>query len=94
MSFNVDVLMFKVANLPVNLLHYRQHIVRKQVEIYVGIALQPSRFLAKNLAYAECRIMKFHYRNSSTDYHTEADDSGIPIGKAADFTYLSTNNKA
>ena len=22
-------------------------------------------FLAKNLAYAECRIMKFHYRNSS-----------------------------
>ena len=25
-----------------------------------------SWFLAKNLAYAECWIMKFHYRNSST----------------------------
>ena len=25
-----------------------------------------SWFLAKNLAYAECRIMKFYYRNSST----------------------------
>ena len=25
-----------------------------------------SWFLAKNLAYAECPIMKFHYRNSST----------------------------
>ena len=25
-------------------------------------------FLAKNLAHAECRIMKFHYRNSSNTY--------------------------
>ena len=29
------------------------------------ISFDYSRFLAKNLAYAECRIMKFHYRNSS-----------------------------
>ena len=32
-------LMFMEAKLPVNLLHYRLHIVRKQVEIIVGIAL-------------------------------------------------------
>ena len=30
------------------------------------ISFDYSWFLAKNLAYAECRIMKFHYRNSST----------------------------
>ena len=29
------------------------------------ISFDYSWFLAKNLAYAECRIMKFHYRNSS-----------------------------
>ena len=29
------------------------------------ISLDYSWFLAKNLAYVECRIMKFHYRNSS-----------------------------
>ena len=30
------------------------------------ISFDYSWFLAKNLAYAECLIMKFHYRNSST----------------------------
>ena len=30
------------------------------------ISFDYSWFLAKNFAYAECRIMKFHYRNSST----------------------------
>ena len=30
------------------------------------ISFDYSWFLAKNLAYAECRIMKFHYRNSSS----------------------------
>ena len=30
------------------------------------ISFDYSWFLAKKLAYAECRIMKFHYRNSST----------------------------
>ena len=29
------------------------------------ISFDYSWFLAKNLAYAKCRIMKFHYRNSS-----------------------------
>ena len=29
------------------------------------ISFDYSWFLAKNFAYAECRIMKFHYRNSS-----------------------------
>ena len=31
------------------------------------ISFDYSWFLAKNLAYAECPIMKFHYRNSSSD---------------------------
>ena len=30
------------------------------------ISFDYSWFLAKNLAYAECPIMKFHYRNSSS----------------------------
>ena len=30
------------------------------------ISFDYSWFLAKNLAYAECLILKFHYRNSST----------------------------
>ena len=30
------------------------------------ISFDYSWFLAKNLAYAECRIMKFHYRNLTT----------------------------
>ena len=32
------------------------------------ISFDYSWFLAKNLAYAECRIMKFHYRNSSNEH--------------------------
>ena len=32
------------------------------------ISFDYSWFLAKKLAYAECRIMKFHYRNSSIIY--------------------------
>ena len=32
------------------------------------ISFDYSWFLAKNLAYAECPIMKFHYRNSSIPY--------------------------
>ena len=32
------------------------------------ISFDYSWFLAKNLAYAECPIMKFHYWNSSTGY--------------------------
>ena len=32
------------------------------------ISFDYSWFLAKNLAYAECRIMKFHYRNSSNSH--------------------------
>ena len=32
------------------------------------ISFDYSWFLVKNLAYAECRIMKFHYRNSSIFY--------------------------
>ena len=32
------------------------------------ISFDYSWFLAKNLAYAECRIMKFHYQNSSDIY--------------------------
>ena len=59
MSFNVDVLMFKVANLPVNLLHYRQHIVRKQVEIYVGIALQLSPFYRHYFKTLNSKIVYF-----------------------------------
>ena len=35
------------------------------------ISFDYSWFLAKNLAYAECPIMKFHYRNSS-NIHTRA----------------------
>ena len=31
------------------------------------ISFDYSWFLAKNLAYAECPIMKFHYRNSSNE---------------------------
>ena len=34
------------------------------------ISFDYSWFLAKNLAYAECPIMKFHYRNSSNTQET------------------------
>ena len=36
------------------------------------ISFDYSWFLAKNLAYDECLIMKFHYRNSSTAYLLKA----------------------
>ena len=35
------------------------------------ISFDYSWFLAKNLAYTECRIMKFHYRNSSISHLLE-----------------------
>ena len=38
------------------------------------ISFDYSRFLAKNLAYAECRIMKFHYRNSSNVHSLHTSD--------------------
>ena len=37
------------------------------------ISFDYSWFLAKNLAYAECPIMKFHYRNSSTHHHQKVE---------------------
>ena len=42
------------------------------------ISFDYSWFLAKNLAYAECRIMKFQYQNSST--------ADIPATRAATAT--------
>ena len=39
------------------------------------ISFDYSWFLVKNLAYAECLIMKFHYRNSSTNWVIKAEKS-------------------
>ena len=42
------------------------------------ISFDYSWFLAKNFAYAECPIMKFHDRNSSTA-HPLGSDSTAPV---------------
>ena len=41
------------------------------------ISFDYSWFLAKNLAYAECLIMKFHYRNSSSIQEQVTIESGL-----------------
>ena len=45
--------------------HFLTNFLQMETQNLV-VSFDYSWFLAKNLAYAECRIMKFHYQNSST----------------------------
>ena len=54
------------------------------------ISFDYSWFLAKNLAYAECRIMKFHYRNSSTVTSLAKEKSHVTIFFQKQDTTLSS----
>ena len=51
------------------------------------ISFDYSWFLAKNLAYAECRIMKFHYRNSSSE------DSSIFVAFVENVNFKGQRNE-
>ena len=53
------------------------------------ISFDYSWFLAKNLAYAECPIMKFHYRNSSTvdKSKVEISQNFVAFSECMNFTW-------
>ena len=58
------------------------------------ISFDYSLFLAKNLAYAECPIIKFHYRNSSSQWSwlLEIGGEGLidPAPCFVTYTYVAT----